>query len=367
MLANGFGKPRNVVCQRAQRFSFFGCQAKNCMRKIFILMAFYFFVLSCNKNSPSQGNTSLLCLDTSFVTTNIVGMQSIFFLNDKDGFVSTYNGRLYQTTDSARTWTALNSITTLPIRGLWFLDSQTGFAVGGLSSCGGTGCIPPGGFILKTTNGGQSWANIYTPADKIEITSIYFVNETLGFCVGNNVVFKTTNGGQTWSEYKISNLGAQMMQIKFIDSQKGYIICPFDKILITENGGLTWQVTSPNRNTGYYSISEAGSSTFVSGQGKIIKSINGGASWSELPNSPGNILNIHFLNDRIGFAFGGGNYSGGDFGHFYGSMYCTDDGGNTWNGTADIKEVGPIQYVSFPSNKIGYAVSGNKIIRMYVK
>jgi photosystem II stability/assembly factor-like uncharacterized protein len=130
---------------------------------------------------------------------------------------------------------------------------------------------------------------------------------------------------------------------------------------------VSWQVTSPNRNSGYYSISESGGSTFVSGQGKIIKSINGGASWSELPNSPGDIFNIHFFNDRIGFAFGRGNYSGGDLGYAYGSIYCTDDGGNTWNGSADIKEVGVIQSVSFPSNKIGYAVSGNKIIRLYVK
>ena len=135
--ANGFGTPKNVVRQRTQRFSSFGCQAKNCMRKIFILTAFYFFVLSCHKNNSSsqQGNTSLLCLDTTIVTTNIIGIQSIFFINDKDGFVSTYSGKLYQTTDSARTWTALNSITNLPILGLWFLDSQTGFAVGGSSSC----------------------------------------------------------------------------------------------------------------------------------------------------------------------------------------------------------------------------------------
>ena len=337
------------------------------MRKIIILTAFYFFVLSCTKNGPLNGNTSLLCFDTTFITTNIAGLQSVFFVSDKDGFVSTYNGGLYKTTDSARTWTALNSTTTLPIRGLWFVNSQTGFAVGGQNSCGGSGCIPPGGFILKTTDGGQSWTNIYTPADKIEITSIYFVNETIGFCVGGNVVFKTTDGGQTWNEYRINDLGGVMMQIKFINSQKGYIVGSFDKILITENGGLGWQVTSPNRNNGYYSISEAGGSTFVSGQGKIIKSTNGGASWSELPNSPGDIFNIHFLDDHIGFAFGRGNYSGGDFGHSYGSIYCTDNGGNTWNGTPDIKEVGLIQSVSFPSNKIGYAVSGNKVIRLYVK
>jgi photosystem II stability/assembly factor-like uncharacterized protein len=337
------------------------------MTKIFGFAILSFFVLSCNKNNSSQVNTTSICLDTTFINTNMGGLQSIYFLNDKDGFVSTYNGGLYKTTDSASTWTTLHSNTNLPIRGICFIDAQTGFAVGGLNSCGGTGCTPPGGFILKTTDGGQSWINIYTPADKIEITTIYFVNATLGFCAGDNIVFKTTDGGQTWNEYKINNPGGKMMQIKFINSQKGYIACLFDKIITTEDGGLSWQVTSPNRGNGYYSISASNGSTFVSGQGKIIKSTNGGVSWSELPNSPSDIYDIHFLNDRTGFAFGRGNYSGGDFGYFYGSMYCTDNGGNTWNGTAEMKEVGLIQSASFPSNKIGYAISGNKVIRLTVK
>jgi len=51
--------------------------------------------------------------------------------------------------------------------------------------------------------------------------------------------------------------------------------------------------TSPHQNTGYYSISGANGSTYVSGQGKIIKSINGGNSWNELLNSPGDIFAIH--------------------------------------------------------------------------
>src|SRR6186997_776979 len=116
------------------------------MRKLFYLTAICFFVLSCKKNNSSQ-NTAVLCFDTTFINTNIAGLQSIFFINDKDGFVSTYSGGLYKTTDSARTWITLNSPTNLPIRSLWFIDAQTGFAVGGSNSCNGTGCIPPGGFI----------------------------------------------------------------------------------------------------------------------------------------------------------------------------------------------------------------------------
>jgi photosystem II stability/assembly factor-like uncharacterized protein len=86
-----------------------------------------------------------------------------------------------------------------------------------------------------------------------------------------------------------------------------------------------------------------------------------------LSNSPSDIYAIHFIRGQKGFAFGRGNYSGGDFGHSYGSIYYTNDGGVSWDGTGDIKEVGLIQDVSFPTSNLAYAISGNKIIRLTVK
>ncbi len=336
------------------------------MKKIVTFLILYLFVLSCNK-SRDEVHSSTAGFDTAFITTNFGALQSVYFLNERDGFVSTYDGGLYKTTDSAKTWTALNSTTTLPIRDIYFTNLQVGFAVGGLNSCGGTGCVPPGGFILKTTDGGESWRNVFTPAEKVEITSVYFVNALLGFCVGDNMIFKTTDGGQIWREQKINNLGGKMMQIKFTSSVNGYIVCLFGKILVTGDGGATWQIKSPNGNIGYYAISEKDGSIFVSGQGKIIKSTNGGDSWIELSNSPADIYAIHFISKQTGFAFGRGNYSGGDWGYSFGSIYYTNDGGESWNGTGDIKEVGLIQDVSFPTSKLAYAISGNKIIRLTVK
>jgi photosystem II stability/assembly factor-like uncharacterized protein len=339
------------------------------MKAVISFLFLIFLISSCKKKSNIEEKiTSTFCLDTTSLQSNFSGaLSSVFFLNGKDGFVADYNGGIYKTSDSAKHWAPLNSIVSLPIYSLFFIDELKGFAVGGQNSCGGTGCVPPGGFILRTLDGGLTWTKVYTPIDKIEISSVYFVNASIGFCAGDNVILRTSDGGQTWSEYKVNNLGGKMMQVKFVDTQKGYIVCLSDKIIKTEDGGSTWQVTSPQRNLGYYSISEAKGSTYVSGQGKIIKSINGGSSWNELPNSPTNIYAIHFINDKKGFAFGSGNYSGGDFGHTYGSIFCTNDGGNTWNGSKDVKVFGPILSVSFPTNNIGYAVSLFKVMRLTVK
>lgn len=327
---------------------------------IFLIFAF----TSCKK----ENRVPVPCLETTILQTGFSqSLSSVFFLDGKEGFASDYNGGIYKTNDSAKNWARLNTAINLPVRDLFFVDGLKGFAVGGQNSCVGTGCIPAGGFILKTLDGGQTWAKIYTPVDKIEIVSVFFVDASTGFCVGDNIILKTSDGGQTWSEYKVTNPGEKMMQVKFVNAQKGYIPCLSGKVIKTENGGLTWEVTMPRGNIGYYSVSGSNGSVYISGQGKMIKSTNGGISWSELTKSPDDVFAIHFINDKKGFAFGRGNYSGGDFGYSYGSIYCTDDGGDTWNGSADLKDIGLIQSVSFPTINTGYAVTGNKVIRLTVK
>lgn len=159
-----------------------------------------------------------------------------------------------------------------------------------------------------------------------------------------------------------------MMQIAFVSPQKGYVVALFGKIVQTSDGGATWQVTSPQQTTGYNTIAAAGGSVYVGGQGEIIKSTNGGATWAVLPNSPADILSMYFTDANHGIAFGSGNYSGGDFGHSYASMYTTSDGGQSWQGSADISDYVLIENLSFPDNgTIGYALSGTHVIRIQLK
>jgi photosystem II stability/assembly factor-like uncharacterized protein len=96
------------------------------------------------------------------------------------------------------TFTTLTNPTTFSnnLNDVQYIDNSIGYACGD-------------GIVLKTTNGGTTWSQVYE-SSSIEFTSIYFVNSELGFvggCVknflssgGNCYIFKTVNGGLTWEQ-----------------------------------------------------------------------------------------------------------------------------------------------------------------------
>ena len=72
---------------------------------------------------------------------------------------------------------------------LYFYDANTGFAVGGESDCSGSGCIPRGSIVLKTTDGGRTWEKQTTPA-KGKLVSIAFVDDLTGFAPAKACLLK---------------------------------------------------------------------------------------------------------------------------------------------------------------------------------
>ena len=103
---------------------------------------------------------------------------------------------------------------------------------------------------------------------------------------------------------------------------------------------------------------------YSAGYSTIHKSTDFGNTWIELPSHPLDIYKLVFKTADIGYAFGRGQYSGGDFGTNYGSIYYTEDGGNTWSGCDTIHQIGLIEAASFPLTNIGYAVSNYTVIKI---
>jgi len=64
--------------------------------------------------------------------------------------------------------------------------------------------------LEKTTNGGQTWAVMYTSSDFIPEPRVYFLNQQVGFIGVSynewNNFYRTSDGGISWMHPTIGNL-----------------------------------------------------------------------------------------------------------------------------------------------------------------
>lgn len=113
-----------------------------------------------------------------------------------------------------------------------FLDTLTGWVVGGDD-------IANTPWALHSTDGGLTWDTCTVMGNGI-LRAVDFVNENLGWAVGEyGTILHTTDGGNTWSSLS-RNSQAHLFDICFIDSLHGLIAGDSSSLLYTENGGEEW-------------------------------------------------------------------------------------------------------------------------------
>lgn len=112
-----------------------------------------------------------------------------------------------------------------------------------------------------------------------------------------------------------------LSSVYFIDATTGYMVGELGTIVKTTDGGITWTSlisgTTKWINTVFFVNSNTG---FVAGSGgTILKTSNGGISWTLLNSGTSNELKtIHFFDENTG-------YVAGEF-----DLLKTVNGGNTW-------------------------------------
>ena len=138
-----------------------GQRPQKMKKVIFFSFLLTLALYSCQKQSlepvgntlPFENGDIRLELAASSVPSFI---RDIHFFNESEGIAITNDGKIYRTSDKGVTW-ELKFIDPHPDQiyfQILFLDENIGYVVGGNTGCGGNDCIPAGGTILKTTNGG---------------------------------------------------------------------------------------------------------------------------------------------------------------------------------------------------------------------
>ena len=226
---------------------------------------------------------------------------SMYYINPLTGWHSGFPGKIEKTTNGGSTFVVQPTPTTEYLFDIFFIDLNTGWAVGGTSTEA----------ILKTTNGGLNWIS-QTSSTSNGLFSVFFINEFTGWAAGSqsgSKIIKTTNSGANWIPQTIS-LNSVIYSIRFTNDLTGWAVGGLNNLELlfrTTNGGNNWIAQNSPVNTGLRDCSIINNDTVfsVGYSGKIIKTTNGGTNWIS-QNSPtsNDLVSMKFINPNTGFVCG---------------------------------------------------------------
>jgi photosystem II stability/assembly factor-like uncharacterized protein len=219
--------------------------------------------------------------------------------------------------------------------------------------------------IYSSTDSAKNWYLNSDIPQKPWLTSVDFITNQKGFACGDaGKLMVTIDGGDTWTDISLPGNAASRnyKSVYFVSESIGFLAGgnrsndSIQTILKTTDGGSTWSILKDQPGSWLRSV------FFVSDQngfavgdrGTLLKTVNGGTSWNQvtLPNSVKNrqLNSITFTNSQTGYIAGG--YPANDS---IQTILKTIDGGTTWSVQLDaVKSM--LNDICFINPDTGYAV-----------
>lgn len=249
------------------------------------------------------------------------GVSDISFYDDNNGIVSIGSGGYYRTTDGGSTWAALYNFNPYPtLDAAYIKDSQTILLgtnngrvyksinggttfsliativsdVNAMDFSGNNGALVDNNCQAAiTANLGDSWTAISNTVLCGNLSAMKLVNfssaNTIYIAGNNSNFFKSLNAGATWTTVNTGTVSGNFKGLWFTDDNNGYVTIYGSSavVLKTTNGGSSWtNITSAisptlgviGANSG--ALYANGNVVYLGADGKILRSIDGGASFS---------------------------------------------------------------------------------------
>lgn len=222
--------------------------------------------------------------------------------------------------------------------------------------------------------------------------SVQFVSKDTGFIITETELLETLDSGGTWRKKQNITSGRDL---KF-NGSTGFIVGDYGSVLKSIDSGNSWDIVNTGLTENFNTVTIVDSNTilissengliksldggkswtrnvitkgkvvktfFTSGlvghaackNGTMLKTIDGGVTWYTTRTSnvtPSNFFTVYFVNENIGFASGEHSY-----------LYRTADGGETWEEIAeDDADINAIYSFYFLNEKVGFCVGESPIV-----
>ncbi|MCB2207903.1 MAG: T9SS type A sorting domain-containing protein [Bacteroidetes bacterium] len=223
--------------------------------------------------------------------TTLQPSQTIYMLNELEGFAGGQSGAVHHTSDGGETWSLINNFLPGTIFSMSFPpDSDTGYI------CGNDGWVGKINSIHVFDQEKLVNANLY---------AISFPAKGEGWVCGGSIIRHYING--VWTAELSAMLGGYNA-MHFIDAQNGWIGGDGGQLIHTSNG-YDFETQRPYGSgatlNGIYAINPL--NAWAVGYHYIIKTNDSGNTWA-LDSVPlggsGTLASVFFLNKNLGYVSG---------------------------------------------------------------
>lgn len=265
--------------------------------------------------------------------------RRIQFIDNLIGYAVGSNGAVIKSTDGGGSWSLLNTGITSNLLNLKFKNALEGWVVGS------------NGTALKTVNGGVSWQQVGSFPVSDVISSVELTNSNVVYIGKSNGTYSKNIGGNIWENFQIGEYNSTFTSIHVLS---GAMILTSDigGIFTSYNGGDNWVIVEPNFDFSARALCTIGNTHSWLGwdYGKIMRSINNQSWTSHNTGFSEWVKDIHFVTTEVGWYVS-----------HNGAIRKSVDGGLTWTAqTSGTQE--NLNAISFYNLTTGWAVGENETI-----
>jgi photosystem II stability/assembly factor-like uncharacterized protein len=289
-----------------------------------------FTVINQNSLYATWSNLKLLMRSTDGGSSwtqqdvgSLVNIQHVKFLNPNFGILVGNSGLIGKTTDGGQNWQLQYYTNQFGISPYFyrvdFLDENS-FVVSSNT------------FSIKTNNGGASFSPVSNeygenvPAQTV-IGGFHLLNDSIFYvCGGRSLIAKSTNGGTSWTVLTKGNLND--ITGGCFQNQNRVWLAAGNSISYSDDKGLTWMSAQVPENEMYYDVKFPTPAVgYICGRNIVLKTTTGGATWSRLTSIP------NLANQQISNVFTHIRCVSADtlFVSGWGGILRSYDGGNSWS------------------------------------